>query len=134
MVESLILCKEGTINSYLSALVIAMNKKKKGEDVSVVFMQEGLAALVDKKFRFTLGLEPYAKDIEKNAAMMGIPSDPFELIKEAKSVGVSLYACQAWMKLLGGKPPKFTVPEGLQKLELSELIEALDEAKKVFSL
>jgi len=134
MVETVILCKEGTINSYLSALVIAMNKKKKGEDISVVFMQEGLVALLDKKFRFTPGLEPYAKDIEKNAAMMGVPSDPFELIKEAKSVGVSLYACQAWMKLLGGKPPKFTVPEGLQKLELSELIEALDEAKKVFSL
>ena len=134
MVETVILCKEGTINSYLSALVIAMNKKKKGEDILVVFMQEGLVALVDKKFRFAPGLEPYAKDIEKNAAMMGVPSDPFELIKEAKSVGVSLYACQAWMKLLGGKPPKFTVPEGLQKLELPELIKVLDEAKKVFSL
>jgi predicted peroxiredoxin len=134
MVETVILCKEGTINSYLSALVIAMNKKKKGEDILVVFMQEGLVALVDKKFRFAPGLEPYAKDIEKNAAIMGVPSDPFELIKEAKSVGVSLYACQAWMKLLGGKPPKFTVPEGLQKLELPELIKVLDEAKKVFSL
>ena len=134
MVETVILCKEGTINSYLSALVIAMNKKKKGEDVHVVFMQEGLAALVDKKFRFIHGLEPYAKDIEKNAAMMGIPSDPFELIKEANKVGVSLYACQAWMKLLGGKPPKFPIPDGLQKLELAELIKSLDEAKKVFSI
>ena len=134
MVETVILCKEGTINSYLSALVIAMNKKKKGDDVHVVFMQEGLAALVDKNFRFLPGLEPYAKDIEKNAAMMGVPSDPFELIKEANKVGVSLYACQAWMKLLGGKPPKFPIPDGLQNLELSELIKALDEAKKVFSI
>jgi len=111
-----------------------MNKKKKGDDVHVVFMQEGLASLVDKNFRFMPGLEPYAKDIEKNAAMMGVPSDPFELIKEANKVGVSLYACQAWMKLLGGKPPKFPIPDGLQKLELSELIKALDEAKKVFSI
>ncbi|MHA1488838.1 MAG: DsrE family protein [Promethearchaeota archaeon] len=134
MAETVILCKDGTINSYLSALVIAMNKKKKEKDVIVVFMQEGLVALVDRKFRFSPGLEPYSEDIKKNAAMMGIPSDPFELIKEAKSVGVPLYACQAWMKLLGGKPPRFIVPEGLQKLELSELIEALDEAKKVYSL
>lgn len=134
MVDTVILCKEGTINSYLSALVIAMNKKKRGEDILVVFMQEGLVALLDKKFRLSPGLEPYTKDIEKNAAMMGVPSDPFELIKEAKNVGVSLYACQAWMKLLGGKPSKFTVPEGLQKLELSELIEALDKAKKVISI
>lgn len=134
MAETVILCKEGTINSYLSALVIAINTKKKGKDVIIVFMQEGLVALIDKKFRFTPGLEPYAKDIEKNAAMMGVPSEPFELIKEAKNAGVSLFACQAWMKLLGGKPPKFPVPEGLQKLELSELIDLLDKAKKVFSI
>ncbi len=108
-----------------------MNKKKKEEDIVVVFMQEGLVAFVNKGFRFSSGLESYSKDIEKNAAIMGIPSDPFELIKEAKSAGVSLYAFQAWMKLLGGKPLRFTVPKGLQKLELSELIEALDEAKKV---
>jgi peroxiredoxin family protein len=134
MSDTLIICKEGTINSFLSALVIAMNKKKKGEDVEVVFMQGGLAALLDKKFSYSLGLESYAKDIEKNAAMMGVPSDPFELIKEAKSLGVSLYACQAWMKLLGGKPTKFAIPEGLQKLELSELIDELELAKKVFTI
>ncbi|MHA1730154.1 MAG: hypothetical protein ACTSWY_15705 [Promethearchaeota archaeon] len=134
MAETVILCKEGTINSYLSALVIAMNKKKRGDDVIVVFMQEGLAALVDKKFRFASGLEPYAYDIKKNADMMGIPWEPFELIKEANNVGVTLYACQAWRKLLWGKPPKSSVPEGLQKLELSELIDELDKAKKVFSI
>ena len=134
MVETLILCKEGTINSYLSGLVIAMSKKKKGEDVIVVFMQEGLAALLSKKFSYAPGLKSHAKDIEKNAAVMGVPSDPIELIKEAKSVGVPLYACQAWMKLLGGKPPKFPIPEGLQKLELSELVDAIGEAKKVFSI
>lgn len=134
MVETVILCKEGTINSYLSALVIAMNKKKKGEEVFVVFMQEGLAALIDNNFRYNPGLISYAKEIEKNAAIMGVPSKPFELIKEAKNLGVPLYACEAWMKLLGGKPPKFPIPEGLEKLELSELIEALDKAKKVFSL
>ena len=113
--DTLILCKEGTINSYLSGLVIAMSKKKKGEDVVVVFMQEGLAALLDKKFSYAPGLESHANDIEKNAAVMGVPSDPFKLIKEANNLGVPLYACQAWMKLLGGKPPKFAIPEGLQK-------------------
>jgi len=134
MVETVILCKEGTINSYLSALVIAMNKKKKGEDVCVVFMQEGLAGLIDRKFRYSTGLEAYAKDIEKNAAIMRVPTDPFELIKEAKKMGISLYACQAWMKLLGGKPPKFSIPEGLDKLELSELVDILAKANKVFSI
>jgi len=134
MPETIVICKEGTINSYLSALIVATNMKKAGEDISVVFMQEGLAALVDKKYRYDPGLEGYAEDIKKNAAEMGVPSDPFELIKMASGAGVPLYACNAWMKLLGGKPPRFEIPEGLQKLELKDLLEELGKAKKVITL
>ncbi len=134
MPETIVLCKEGTINSYLSALIVATNMKKAGEDISVVFMQEGLAALVDKKFRYAPGLEGYAEDIKKNAAEMGVPSDPFELIKMASSAGVPLFACYAWMKLLGGKTPRFEIPEGLQKLELKDLLQELGKAKKVITL
>jgi peroxiredoxin family protein len=134
MVEIVIICKDGTINSYLSSLVIAINEKKKGRDISVVFMQEGLVALIDKKFRYAPSLKSYIKEIEKNANTMGVPTNPFELIKEAKKLGVPLYACQAWMKLLGGKPPKLAVPEGLDKLELSELVDLLAKANKVFSI
>ncbi|MCW3142259.1 MAG: DsrE family protein [Methanophagales archaeon] len=134
MPETIVICKEGTINSYLSALVVATNMKKAGEDISVVFMQEGLASLVDKKYRYDPGLEGYAEDIKKNAAEMGVPSDPFELIKMASSAGVPLFACYAWMKLLGGKPPRFEIPEGLQKLELPDLLKELGKAKKVFTL
>ena len=134
MPGTIVLCKEGTINSYLSSLIVATNMKKAGEDICVVFMQEGLAALVDKKFRYAPGLEDYAEDIKKNAAEMGVPSDPFELIKMASSVGVPLFACYAWMKLLGGKTPSFEIPEGLQKLELKDLLEELGKAKKVITL
>jgi len=134
MSETIVLCKEGTVNSYLSALIVATNMKKAGEDIAVVFMQGGLAALVDKKFRYDQGLEGYAEDIKKNAEGMGISSDPFELIKMASNAGVPLYACFAWMKLLGGKPPRFEVPEGLQKLELKDLLEELGKAKKVITL
>lgn len=134
MPETIVICKKGTINSYLSSLIVAANMKKAGEDIAVVFMQEGLAALVDKKYRYDPGLEGYAEDIEKNAAEMGVPSDPFELIKMASSAGVPLFACYAWMKLLGGKPPRFDVPEGLQKLELKDLLEELGKAKKVITL
>ncbi len=134
MPESIVLCKEGTINTYLSSLIVATNMKKAGVDIAVVFMQEGLAALVDKKFRYAPGLEGYAEDIKKNAAEMGVPSDPFELIKMASSAGVPLFACYAWMKLLGGKIPRFDIPEGLQKLELKDLLEELGKAKKVITL
>jgi predicted peroxiredoxin len=132
--ETIMICKEGTINSYLSSLIVATNRKKAGEDIAVVFMQEGLAALIDKKFRYAPGLEGYAEDIKKNAAGMGISADPYELIKMAKRAGVPLFACYAWMKLLGGKPPRFELPEGLEKLELSDLLEALGKARKVITL
>ncbi len=132
--RTIILCREGTINSYLSALVVAANRSKAGEDIAVVFMQEGLSALIDKKFRYDPGLEGYAEDIRKNAEAMGVPSDPFELIKMAKGAGVSLYACYAWMKLLGGKPPRFDIPEGLEKLELPDLLAEMAKAKQVITL
>jgi peroxiredoxin family protein len=134
MPETIVICKDGTVNSYLSSLIVATNMKKAGEEISVVFMQEGLAALVDKKFRYAPGLEGYAEDIKKNAAEMGVPSDPFELIKMASSAGVPLFACYAWMKLLGGKTPRFEIPEGLQKLELKDLLEELGKAKKAITL
>ncbi len=134
MPETILICKEGTINSYLSTLIVATNRKKAGEDIAVVFMQEGLAALVDKKYRYAPGLEGYADDIKKNAVDMGISSDPFELIKMATTAGVPLYACYAWVKLLGGKPPRFEIPEGLQKLELKDLLEKLGKATKVITL
>ena len=134
MAETIVICKDGAINSYLSAIIVAVNGKKAGEDIAVVFMQEGLAALVDKKYRLNPGLESYAEDIKKNAVEMGISSDPFELIKMANGAGVPLYACFAWMKLLGGKPPRFDIPEGLQKLELKDLITELGKAKKVITL
>lgn len=134
MVDTLLICNKGTINSYLSSLVIAMNMKKNGENVAVVFMQEGLSALIDKKFQFSPGLESYSNAIENNAAMMGVPSDPFKLIQEANAIDVPLYACQAWMKLLGGNPPKFDIPKGLEKLELSDLVFEIANADKVLSI
>ncbi len=133
MVETIIVCKEGTINSYLSALIVATNGKKAGGDIAVVFMQEGLAALVAKKFRYAPELESYAEDIKKNAAAMGVPSDPLELVKMASGAGVPLFACYAWMKLLG-KREDADIPEGLQKLELKDLVVELDRAKKVITL
>lgn len=134
MKEIVMLCKDGTVNSYLSTLVVAMNMKKKGDDVAVVFMQEGLASLIKKEFTFSEGLKVHSDDIKSNAEMMGVPADPLDLIKKVKASGVFLYACQAWMKLLGGKPPKYKIPDGLEKLELTDLIELLQKAKKVITL
>ena len=34
--ETVIICKDGTVNSFLSCLVAAVNKKKAGEDVCLV--------------------------------------------------------------------------------------------------
>ncbi|MFZ2070371.1 MAG: hypothetical protein WAV32_01945 [Halobacteriota archaeon] len=133
MVETLIVCKDGTINSYLSALIVATNRKKAGADIAVVFMQEGLSALLTKEFRYAPGLEGYAEEIKKNAAAMAVPSDPLELVEMARSAGVPLFACYAWMKLLG-KRAEADIPAGLQKLELKDLLEELDRAKKVITL
>lgn len=129
MPETIVICKEGTISSYLNCLIVATNRKKAGEDIAVVFMDGGLAALVDKKYGYPSELERHADAIKKNAEKMGVPSDPFELIKMASSAGVPLYANFAWAKLLGAE-----VPEGLQKLELKDFLGELAKAKQVITL
>ena len=127
--DIIIICKEGTVNSYMSGLVVAINAKKNGEDVAVVFMQEGLIALAKRRFRWLPIIEEDADKIKENADKMGVPADPIKLVKRAKDAGVPLYACYAWVKLT-----KIQIPEGLEKIELKDLVKAMSRAKQVITL
>ena len=129
--ETVIICKDGTVNAFLSCLVAAVNKKKAGEDVCVVFMDEALAALADKKFRWSEGLQPHAETIKKETESRKIPSEPEGLVKMAKDAGVPLYANLGWAKILAIAE---SLPEGLEPLELKDFLEGLSKAKHVITM
>ena len=128
--ETVIICKDGTVNSFLSCLVAAVNKKKAGEDVCLV-IDEALAALADKKFRWSEGLQPHAETIKKETESRKIPSEPEGLVKMAKDAGVPLYANLGWAKILAIAE---SLPEGLEPLELKDFLEGLSKAKHVITM
>ena len=128
--ETVIICKDGTVNAFLSCLVAAVNKKKAGEDVCVVFMDEALAALAYKKFRWSEELQPHAETIKKETESRG-PSEPEGLVKMAKDAGVPLYANLGWAKILAIAE---SLPEGLEPLELKDFLEGLSKAKHVITM
>jgi peroxiredoxin family protein len=128
MVDLVIICRDGLVNSYISSLVAAMESKKAGTDVAVVFTQEALYALAEKKFRFSESLEEISKKIEENAKKVGLSANPLELVKAAKDAGVKLLACPAWSDLLEVRDK---LPEELEIPELSELLGIIGGAKQV---
>ena len=114
------------MNAFLSCLVAAVNKKKAGEDVCLV-IDEALAALADKKFRWSEEIQPHAETIKKETESRG-PSEPEGLVKMAKDAGVPLYANLGWAKILAIAE---SLPEGLETLELKDFLESLSKAKHV---
>ena len=127
--ETVIICKDGTVNSVISCVVAAVNMKKAGEDVIVVFMDEALAALADKDLRWSPGLEARADTIKAEMEKRNMTVEPDGLFKMAADAGVPLYANMGWAKILAISPP-----EGLEPLELKDFLDRLAKAKQVITM
>ena len=129
MVPSIaIICRDGSMNSFVSNFVVAMELKKIGADVSVILIQEALSAIVKNKSEFSSLLREDREKILENLKKKGIPANPTELIKAARNSGVKVFACSAWVKLLeidGKLPPEIV------EISLSDVVKIINEAEKV---
>ncbi len=127
MAEVLFLQANGTLNSMTTALFTAVQVKGMGVDVAMVFDQEALAALAEKKFEPSPPLAKYITTIGENLQKMGLSTDVMDYVKQAKSAGIPLYACGGWADLLGvrGKLP----PE-VQVLEIPDVMKLVAQAKR----
>ena len=128
MVDLMLICKGRHVNSIASNLLIAMEAKKIGVDVAILFTESSLLAITNRKFELSPLLTSYADKIGENMKNMGLPVDTMELIKVTKEAGVPLYACPAWVGLLDlqGKFP----PE-IMEIDLQTALKAIGEAKKI---
>ena len=110
--ELLLICRDALENSIIGNLLVALEEKKAGADVGILFTQEALASLAGQ----SLDWSPLFRDrdtrakIAKNAKSMGIPlahakdarqTDTYQLLKAAKEAGVNLMAFPAWAGLFG---------------------------------
>lgn len=137
--EMLLICRDALENSIIGNLLVALEEKKAGANIGVLFTQEALAALAGQ----SLDWSPLFRDrdtrakIAKNAKSMGIPlahtkdarqTDTYQLLKTAKDAGVTLMACPAWTALLGIKE---RLPDELTKVDPSTVMRYLREAKRI---
>ncbi len=133
------ICKDGHANSLLSNLVMAMEAKKGGADVGVMFTEEALAALTVGTFLWPVGLHGSA--IRWTAAdaakAMGLPImgrgqgrqiDAVNIVGQAEKAGLAMFACPLWTKLLnvGDKLPK-----GIKQIDMPAALKKLSEANQV---
>ena len=140
MAEMVLVCKDNLASSYVSNLLLAMEAKKAGNDVSVLFTGEALSPITGGIFYWPSGLtgQEARYKMADNAKNSGIPTtggkgdgrqiDVRALITQAKEAGVPMLACPLWVGLLGlqGK-----LPEGVTEIDFPGMLKLLTEAENV---
>ena len=138
--DTLLICRDALANSLVGNLVVAMEAKKAGMDVGVVFTQGALnVACGNGVFNWSPGLTGQVNryKMADNAATLGLPTtgrgdsrqiDVKQLIPKAVEAGVPMFACSAWIGLLGlaGK-----LPDGMKEVDMPTLFKMVQEAKVV---
>lgn len=138
--DMLFICRDALGSSMVTNLALAMEAKKGGTDVGVLFTEEALAVTTDGVFRWPQELtgQEIRHKMADNAAGAGIPTtggrsaarrvDPQASIMKAKESGVTMFASPIWVTLLGlsGK-----LPEGIGEINLADELKMLKEAKTI---
>ncbi|MDP6101485.1 MAG: hypothetical protein QGH66_08750 [Dehalococcoidia bacterium] len=136
--EVLFICRDALENSVVSNLAVAIEMKKSGTNVGVLFTEEALAAMAGG----VMDWSPLLRDREtrttvaKAAAGLGIPwaaqdprwTRPGQVLAAAKAAGVSLLACPMWTEMLGAKGK---LPAELGLLDLPTALKTIKEAQVV---
>lgn len=136
--DILLICRDALENSVVSNLAVAMEAKKRGEEVAVLFTQEALAALSGQM----LDWSPLFRDrdtrtkIAKAATRLGIPwadkdprwTRPRQVLQAAHQSGVSLLACPLWSELL---ETKGKLPPEVKEIDLPTALQAMKGAKVI---
>ena len=138
--DLLFICRDGLASSLISNLVLAMEAKKAGTNVGVLFTQEALAALCGGVFGWPRELAEQEKryKMADNAATLGLPVmggkgdgrqiNVRQMIVAAREASVPMFACPTWTVLLDLKGG---LPEGIAETDLSETLKMISETNRV---
>jgi len=133
----ILICRDAVENSVVANVAMALEAKKAGQDVGILFTEEALAALAGQSF----GWSPLFQNrdarikISRNATAMGVEianekdnrwTDISRLLTSASKAGIKLIACPIWSKILavdGNLPPQITA------ISSADLLKELKKAK-----
>ena len=135
--DMILICRDALEDSVIGNVAVALEAKKAGQDVGILFTQEALAALAGEAFGWSPLFRNRAARIKilANATAMGLEvadvkekrsTDLFRLLKSVKELGISLMACPIWSKLLNvdGKLPQEITP-----IDASTMFKILQETR-----
>ena len=135
--DMILICRDALENSLVGNVAMALEAKKAGQDVGILFTEEALAALAGESF----GWSPLFQSrdarikISRNATAMGVEvadvkdnrwTDLSRLLTSASGAGVRLIACPIWSQILAvdGK-----LPAQLSSLDSATMLKELEEAR-----
>ena len=138
--DLLLIARDGLANSVASIMLTALEAKKAGVDVGVLFTQEALRCVAGEGvLRWSPGLT--GQELRLRIADVAIAAnlpisggkgegrelEPLALLESAKKAGVAVYACPLWTRLLKLE----RLPDGIKVMEQAQLVKALVDTKKV---
>jgi peroxiredoxin family protein len=137
--DLLLICRDAVASSLLSNLILAIEAHKSGKEVVILFTQEALSALINGTFLWPKGLHGQRTRLTMadNASDFNIPVmlrgegrqiNAMGIIENAIKIGIPMYACPLWAKLLDLKGK---LPEGIKEMDFETAINALFNAKKI---
>jgi len=137
--DLLLICRDALASSLIGNLLVAMEAKKAGSEVAVLFTQEALAAVAGGTFSWPRELsgQEFRLRMADSGSAMGLPLmgrgegrqlDPRKMVAKAREAGVPMYACPIWTGLLGLRDK---LPEGVQAPEPTEVFKMLSEARTI---
>lgn len=137
--DLIFVCRDALEDSIIANIGIALEAKKAGKDVGVLFTEEALFALAGESFGWSplfQGRDARAR-ISKNATAMGIEvanrkdsrwTDLSRLLDLAREKEIELIACPLWVQILDVKD---RLPEHLAHTDAETLLQDLQEAKVI---
>ena len=137
--DLLFILRDALASSLVGTLLTALDARRAGQEVGVVFTQEALAAAARGSFEWPRELsgQEMRLALADRGAAMGLPLagrgegrqlDAKRLIAQAQEDGVMLYACPTWSSLLELEDK---LPGGIQPLDTAALLLLIQDAKKV---
>lgn len=128
--------KDGTEDSLLGSLSLAMEWRKAGEDVTVIVTEEALAALAGRGLAWSDALKDRASRMRilKGARELGLAyhrdfdarwTEPAKLLAQARQAGVRLLADPVWVTLLAADG---SLPDFLERTDTAGLLRTLRES------
>ncbi len=126
-----LICRDALENAVIANVAVAMDVRRRGGAVAILFTEEALAALAGQSF----GWSPLFRTrearigISRGATRLGIPvaaerddrwTDVGRMLDAARAAGVELLACPVWSDILGIRdalPDRLTPVANLATLE-----------------